>query len=247
MQITPKSGAGLHQILLRSVMRAPQSFFDETDSGVTLNRFSQDMTLIDGSLPAAAVMTLSSKQLLVFINSAITNLISSYLPDLSPVRACCSWIIVCGTNMSCTTPGCVCSSEGLSSYVKADEIPGSGMQKPFIYTFCGDNRRSFNNQSIWLAGAFYENQPRAPRRVTKAILSHVLYSKMVESRSSTHCRFHGRCCRHSGIESYEYNKCWAIGCFHECGSELQLESLFLHDVLDAVGDIVGSCGQSQEF
>jgi ATP-binding cassette subfamily C (CFTR/MRP) protein 1 len=41
------------------VMRAPQSFFDETDSGVTLNRFSQDMTLIDGQLPAAAVMAFS--------------------------------------------------------------------------------------------------------------------------------------------------------------------------------------------
>ncbi|KAE9378324.1 putative multidrug resistance protein [Stipitochalara longipes BDJ] len=60
MNITPKSGAGLHKILLRSVLRAPQSFFDRTDSGVTLNRFSQDMTLIDGQLPAAAVLTLSS-------------------------------------------------------------------------------------------------------------------------------------------------------------------------------------------
>jgi hypothetical protein len=61
MNITPKSGAGLHKILLRSVMRAPQSFFDETDSGITLNRFSQDMTLIDGNLPSAAVLTLSSE------------------------------------------------------------------------------------------------------------------------------------------------------------------------------------------
>jgi ATP-binding cassette subfamily C (CFTR/MRP) protein 1 len=59
MNITPKSGAGLHKILLRSVLRAPQSFFDRTDSGVTLNRFSQDMTLIDGQLPAAAVLTMS--------------------------------------------------------------------------------------------------------------------------------------------------------------------------------------------
>lgn len=58
MRITPKSGIGLHRILLKSVIRAPQSFFDETDSGITLNRFSQDMTLIDGSLPAAAVISL---------------------------------------------------------------------------------------------------------------------------------------------------------------------------------------------
>jgi ATP-binding cassette subfamily C (CFTR/MRP) protein 1 len=59
MYITPKSGAGLHKILLRSVMRAPQKFFDETDSGITLNRFSQDMTLIDGSIPNNAIMSLS--------------------------------------------------------------------------------------------------------------------------------------------------------------------------------------------
>lgn len=58
MRITPKSAASLHKILLHSVMRAPQSFFDETDSGITLNRFSQDMTLIDGNLPASAIATL---------------------------------------------------------------------------------------------------------------------------------------------------------------------------------------------
>lgn len=61
MKLTPTSGVNLHRILLKSVMRAPQSFFDETDSGITLNRFSQDMTLIDGSLPNAAVMAFSSR------------------------------------------------------------------------------------------------------------------------------------------------------------------------------------------
>ena len=61
MKITPISGVALHRVLLKSVMRAPQSFFDETDSGITLNRFSQDMTLIDGPLPSAAVMVWTSK------------------------------------------------------------------------------------------------------------------------------------------------------------------------------------------
>ncbi|RFU32078.1 hypothetical protein B7463_g4239, partial [Scytalidium lignicola] len=56
MKVIPKSGARLHQILLQSVMSAPQSFFDTTDSGITLNRFSQDMTLVDGNLPNSAVM-----------------------------------------------------------------------------------------------------------------------------------------------------------------------------------------------
>ncbi|TVY29246.1 ABC transporter [Lachnellula hyalina] len=60
MRITPESGARLHEVLLRSVMGAPQSFFDETDSGITLNRFSQDMTIIDGQLPISAVLSFSS-------------------------------------------------------------------------------------------------------------------------------------------------------------------------------------------
>lgn len=60
MFITPKSGIGLHRVLLKSVIRAPQSFFDKTDSGITLTRFSQDMTLIDGQLPNSAVLALAS-------------------------------------------------------------------------------------------------------------------------------------------------------------------------------------------
>jgi ATP-binding cassette subfamily C (CFTR/MRP) protein 1 len=58
LKATPKSGAGLHQILLTSVMRAPQSFHDKTDTGITLNRFSQDMTLIDSLLPTAVIITI---------------------------------------------------------------------------------------------------------------------------------------------------------------------------------------------
>lgn len=60
MKLIPRSGAGLHKILLTTVMGAPQSFFDETDSGLILNRFSQDMTLIDASLPGAAAMCFSA-------------------------------------------------------------------------------------------------------------------------------------------------------------------------------------------
>ncbi|KAL3417369.1 ABC multidrug transporter [Phlyctema vagabunda] len=57
IQITPKAAAGLHEILLKTVMSAPQQFFSKTDSGTILNRFSQDMTLIEGSLPTAALIT----------------------------------------------------------------------------------------------------------------------------------------------------------------------------------------------
>lgn len=46
-----KSGAKLHLTTLTTVMAAPLAFFSYTDTGVTLNRFSQDIQLIDGELP----------------------------------------------------------------------------------------------------------------------------------------------------------------------------------------------------
>lgn len=49
--IGPKTSESLHQTLLHTVMRAPQAFFAETDTGVTLNRFSQDMNMVDRTLP----------------------------------------------------------------------------------------------------------------------------------------------------------------------------------------------------
>jgi ATP-binding cassette, subfamily C (CFTR/MRP), member 1 len=49
--ISPRSSIKLHQILLNIAVKAPQSFYAKTDTGVTLNRFSQDIGLIDRILP----------------------------------------------------------------------------------------------------------------------------------------------------------------------------------------------------
>ncbi|KAI8713576.1 hypothetical protein NCS52_01302400 [Fusarium sp. LHS14.1] len=54
----PKSSNRLHEQLLTSVTRASLYFFTTTESGGILNRFSQDMTLIDGTLPLAFYLTL---------------------------------------------------------------------------------------------------------------------------------------------------------------------------------------------
>ena len=53
----PDSAQKLHLTLLNSVMRAHLSFFTSTDNGITLNRFSQDMALVDQALPSAAFST----------------------------------------------------------------------------------------------------------------------------------------------------------------------------------------------
>jgi len=49
--ISPRTSKSLHNGLLHTVMRAPQAFFAETDTGITLNRFSQDMQMVDRQLP----------------------------------------------------------------------------------------------------------------------------------------------------------------------------------------------------
>lgn len=57
LQLMPKSAIRLHWLHLDTTMRAPLSFFSPTDSSVTLNRFSHDMTLLDLALPDALVST----------------------------------------------------------------------------------------------------------------------------------------------------------------------------------------------
>ncbi|OQE34379.1 hypothetical protein PENCOP_c018G04493 [Penicillium coprophilum] len=55
MFFAPRSAETLHKRLLTSVMHAPLSFFTSVDTGTTINRFSQDMTLIDHDLPYSAL------------------------------------------------------------------------------------------------------------------------------------------------------------------------------------------------
>ncbi|KJZ76224.1 hypothetical protein HIM_04306 [Hirsutella minnesotensis 3608] len=53
IHLAPRSGISLHQSLLSAIFSAPLSFFTATEVGVTLNRFGQDITLVDRHLPAA--------------------------------------------------------------------------------------------------------------------------------------------------------------------------------------------------
>ncbi|RLM01585.1 hypothetical protein CFD26_108938 [Aspergillus turcosus] len=57
VRIVSRSAGRLHQTMLRTVMRAPLSFFANSSAGAITNRFSQDMRLIDMSLPMAAINT----------------------------------------------------------------------------------------------------------------------------------------------------------------------------------------------
>ncbi|TVY44056.1 ABC transporter [Lachnellula occidentalis] len=58
--MVPRSGELFHRKLLETVLGAPMSFFSTTDTGITVNRFSQDLMLIDMELPLAALNTFAS-------------------------------------------------------------------------------------------------------------------------------------------------------------------------------------------
>ncbi|KID74916.1 ABC transporter, transmembrane domain, type 1, partial [Metarhizium brunneum ARSEF 3297] len=53
MLVTPRSGLFLHSKFLSNIIGPPLSFFATSDIGVILNRFSQDIQLVDRDLPAA--------------------------------------------------------------------------------------------------------------------------------------------------------------------------------------------------
>ncbi|KAK8144941.1 hypothetical protein G3M48_005104 [Beauveria asiatica] len=55
--IVPKSGKRLHLSVLNAALKAPTSFHSKTDIGTLVNRFSQDMQLIDMILPGALITT----------------------------------------------------------------------------------------------------------------------------------------------------------------------------------------------
>ncbi|KAI5860382.1 putative ABC transporter [Durotheca rogersii] len=57
IRIAPQSGIRLHHRLLDIVTRAPLSYFSNTDNGSILNRFSQDIQLLDKQLPSALANT----------------------------------------------------------------------------------------------------------------------------------------------------------------------------------------------
>ncbi|KAI0508944.1 P-loop containing nucleoside triphosphate hydrolase protein [Xylaria bambusicola] len=53
VDITPNGGKHLHSSILKAALNAPMSFLAQTETGVLVNRFSQDLRLADMTLPGA--------------------------------------------------------------------------------------------------------------------------------------------------------------------------------------------------
>ncbi|KAF2218923.1 P-loop containing nucleoside triphosphate hydrolase protein [Elsinoe ampelina] len=71
--IAVRTGLSLHEILARTVMSAPYAFLSKEDSGELLNRFGQDVQLLDMNLPLALQVSVSN----FFICLAQLGLIAS--------------------------------------------------------------------------------------------------------------------------------------------------------------------------
>ncbi|KAI0115560.1 P-loop containing nucleoside triphosphate hydrolase protein [Nemania sp. FL0031] len=55
VDITPNGGRHFHTYILKAALNAPMSFLTKTDTGVLVNRFSQDLRLADMTLPGAVI------------------------------------------------------------------------------------------------------------------------------------------------------------------------------------------------
>ncbi|KAI0143174.1 P-loop containing nucleoside triphosphate hydrolase protein [Xylariaceae sp. FL1272] len=55
LSVIPSSGSKLHKSILKAAFSAPMSFISKTETGVLVNRFSQDLRLVDMDLPRALI------------------------------------------------------------------------------------------------------------------------------------------------------------------------------------------------
>ncbi|UKZ72509.1 hypothetical protein TrVFT333_000139 [Trichoderma virens FT-333] len=60
VKVIPRSATWLHWKLLETTLKASMAFFHRTDNGDLINRFSQDMTLVDRELPTAVYTTVAA-------------------------------------------------------------------------------------------------------------------------------------------------------------------------------------------
>ncbi|RLL96888.1 hypothetical protein CFD26_106852 [Aspergillus turcosus] len=92
ISIVPISAAKLHWQLLDSVLHAPMSFFSSVDSGITLNRFSQDMSLINSRLPVS-MMQATPMAFQALAQIALIAIGSTYLAIAIPFCLGATWLL----------------------------------------------------------------------------------------------------------------------------------------------------------
>ncbi|KAF1734598.1 ABC transporter C family member 10 [Beauveria bassiana] len=92
IKISPSTARKFHAILVRTVMRAPQALFTSIDSGVILNRFTQDMTIIEGQLATGVLVSVTN----LFSALQAAGLVatgSSYMAATIPLLVFAIWAL----------------------------------------------------------------------------------------------------------------------------------------------------------
>lgn len=79
----PCSAAYLHAKLLSTIENAPLSFFTSTDAGKTVNRFSQDLSVIDTELPIAGLI-LVNNFFMAIVQAVLICYSASYFATVIP-------------------------------------------------------------------------------------------------------------------------------------------------------------------
>ncbi|KPM36182.1 Multidrug resistance-associated protein 1 [Neonectria ditissima] len=90
--MVPLSGNNFHRSLLKTVLDAPMSFFATTDAGITINRFSQDLQLIDMDLPISALNTFATFVLCI-AQMALIAVGSYYTAVAFPFLFAALWVV----------------------------------------------------------------------------------------------------------------------------------------------------------
>jgi ATP-binding cassette subfamily C (CFTR/MRP) protein 1 len=83
LRMIPHSATYLHEKLLRTVENAALSFFTSTDVGQIVNRFSQDLSVIDSELPIA-VLIVANNTFMMIIQAALICISASYFSIVLP-------------------------------------------------------------------------------------------------------------------------------------------------------------------
>ncbi|KAI9745550.1 MAG: hypothetical protein M1818_001084 [Claussenomyces sp. TS43310] len=92
LPILNNTSLNMHSDLLRSAVNAPFIFFQSLDTGSTINRFSQDMELIDMMLPIYAVQ-FATGAITSIIKLVILCAVGKYLAGFVPVLAVALFLI----------------------------------------------------------------------------------------------------------------------------------------------------------
>ncbi|PWY92268.1 putative ATP-binding cassette transporter [Aspergillus heteromorphus CBS 117.55] len=93
LKIAIRSGKVLHAQLLQRILGASLTYFIESDIAVTLNRFGQDITLIDKQLPSALANLLNTEICKLLMQVLLLLIVQPVMVATVPVCAICVYFI----------------------------------------------------------------------------------------------------------------------------------------------------------